>query len=142
MTTLSWVLLAGGFLLLELLLPVPFLAMIGISALFVALLVWMGLANTWLQIAVWIIVSGLLILSSRRFLVRKRGQIKLKGDVIAETLTEIPPGKTGRVLYEGNSWQARCDDEMMLIPAQERVYVVRREGTTLIVMPQSVLRSG
>ncbi len=142
MTTLSWVLLAGSFLLLELLLPVPFLAMIGISALFVALLVWMGLANTWLQIAVWIIVSGLLILSSRRFLVRKRGQVKLKGDVIAETLTEIPPGKTGRVLYEGNSWQARCDDEMMLIPAQERVYVVRREGTTLIVMPQSVLRSG
>lgn len=139
MTTLSWVLLAGGFLLLELLLPVPFLAMIGISALFVALLVWMGLANTWLQIAVWVIVSGLLILSSRRFLVRKRGQIKLKGDVIAETLTEIPPGKTGRVLYEGNSWQARCDDEMILIPAQERVYVVRREGTTLIVMPQSVL---
>ncbi|WP_439648944.1 NfeD family protein [Leptolyngbya ohadii] len=50
------------------------------------------------------------------------------------------PGQTGRVIYEGNSWQARCEDEGMTIAPNQRVYVVDRRGTTLIVIPESLLR--
>jgi membrane protein implicated in regulation of membrane protease activity len=39
------------------------------------------------------------------------------------------------VLYEGSSWQARCRDEALAIAPQQKVKVIDREGTTLIVMP-------
>jgi membrane protein implicated in regulation of membrane protease activity len=60
--------------------------------------------------------------------------------VIGETLTEILPGQAGRVLYEGNSWRARCDDDKLSLAPGQKVYVVSREGTTLIVMPENILR--
>jgi len=58
--------------------------------------------------------------------------------IVAETLTEIPAGKEGRVLYEGNLW-ARCDDHNLAIAPNQKVYLVRREGTTLIVLPENLL---
>ncbi|MEM8778980.1 MAG: NfeD family protein, partial [Cyanobacteria bacterium P01_G01_bin.49] len=46
------------------------------------------------------------------------------------------PGKTGRVLYEGNSWSAICADEEMSIASHQKVYVVMRKGNTLIILPE------
>jgi membrane protein implicated in regulation of membrane protease activity len=40
------------------------------------------------------------------------------------------------VLYEGNSWAARCESSTAPIPTGQKVYVVGRKGTTLIVMPE------
>ncbi len=59
----------------------------------------------------------------------------------AKTLTEIPPGETGRVIYEGNSWQARCEDTSATIPPNQNVIVVGQKGTTLIVLPEKLLHS-
>lgn len=59
----------------------------------------------------------------------------------AQTMTEISAGQTGRVLYEGNSWRARCEDELEVIAPNQKVYVVRREGNTLIVVPRNLLHS-
>jgi membrane protein implicated in regulation of membrane protease activity len=74
-----------------------------------------------------------MVFVTRRFFTRK-AVLKLDATE-AETLTEILPGKTGRVLYEGNSWNARCDVGGTIAP-QQRVYVVGRKGTTLIVVPE------
>ncbi|WP_427159453.1 NfeD family protein [Aliinostoc sp. HNIBRCY26] len=140
-STLIWLMAGAVLCLTELFLPSAFVAfMMGISALIVALLSQFGLA-LWMQVVAWLLISSLLTALSRRFLQPRRRKSKIQDAVTAETLTEIPAGKTGRVLYEGNSWRALCDDEKIAIASHEKVYVVRREGTTLIVMPENLLRS-
>ncbi|MBE9201098.1 MULTISPECIES: NfeD family protein [unclassified Nodularia (in: cyanobacteria)] len=139
--TLIWLLAGSVLCLIELFLPSAFVEfMMGISALIVALLSVVGLGNLWLQVAVWLLLSTALILLSRKFLQPRRRKSKMQDTVLAETLTEIPAGQSGRVLYEGNSWRAQCDDEQLSVAPNQRVYVVRREGTTLIVMPDYLLR--
>lgn len=140
-STLLW-LLAGAFLcLIELVLPTAFVAfMMGISAFIVALisLIFPQLA---IQVFLWLAISTAFVLLSRRFLPSPRRTTKIQNATEAETLTEIAPGKEGRVLYEGNSWRARCEDHQSAIAPHQRVYVVRREGTTLIVLPEHLLHS-
>ncbi len=134
-----WLIVGTGLCLMELFLPTAFVAlMMGISALVVALLSSVFLGKLWLQVVVWLLLSVLLIVLSRRFVTPVKGKSKIQDALTAETLTEIPVGKTGRVLYEGNSWRARCYDEHLAIAPSQQVYVVRREGTTLIVMPVSI----
>ena len=138
--TLIWLLAGSVLCLMELFLPSAFVEfMMGISAFLVALLSLVGLGNLWLQVTAWLLLSTVLILGSRRFLQPRRRKSKMPDTVLAETLTDIPAGETGRVLYEGNSWRAKCDDEQLSIAPNQRVYVVRREGTTLIVMPNYLL---
>jgi len=134
-----WLIIGTGLCLTELIFPTAFvLLMMGLSAFVVALI--SGIIGTlWLQVVVWLVISVLLIFLSQRLLPKPRRRTKFQDAVIAETIGEILPGKAGRVLYEGNSWRAKCDDDKLHIQAHEPVYVVRREGTTLIVMPQSVL---
>ncbi|BAU07661.1 hypothetical protein NIES592_10010 [Fischerella major NIES-592] len=136
-STLIWLLVGAGLCLIELFLPTAFVAlMMGISAFVVALLSPVILGKLWLQLVVWLLLCVVLIVLSRRLVTPVRGKSKLQDATTAETLTEIPPGKAGRVLYEGNSWRARCYDDHLAIAPNQRVYVVRREGTTLIVMPE------
>ncbi|MDH6059674.1 NfeD family protein [Chrysosporum bergii ANA360D] len=139
--TLIW-LLAGAILcLMELFLPSAFVEfMMGISAVIVAILSLAGLGSLWLQVTAWLVVSTVLIVLSRRFLQPRRRKSKMLDAVLAETLTTIPAGESGRVLFEGNSWRAKCDDEQLSLAPHQRVYVVGREGTTLIVMPDNLLR--
>ncbi len=140
--TLIWLLAGSVLCLMELFLPSAFVAfMMGISAFVVALFSLAGLANLWLQVLVWLLLSLILVVLSRRFSQPKQRKSKIQDATVAETLTEIAAGKTGRVLYEGNSWQARCDDHQLSIAPHQRVYLVRREGTTLIVMPEYLLHS-
>ncbi|WP_334311225.1 NfeD family protein [Microcystis aeruginosa] len=139
--TLIWLLAGSVLCLMELFLPSAFVEfMMGISALIVALLSVVGVGSLWLQVAAWLLLSTVLIVFCRRFLQPRRRKSKMPDTVLAETLTEIPAGETGRVLYEGNSWRAQCDDEQLSVAPHQRVYVVRREGTTLIVMPDYLLR--
>lgn len=134
--TMVWVLIGAVLCLSELIVPTAFVAsVLGLSAFGIALIA--GFTPLALQIALWIGLSTFLVLFSRRF-VRQRAAKKLDA-VEAETLTEIPPGQTGRVLYEGNSWAARCEDQKVAIAPHQKVYVVARQGTTLIVMPHHIL---
>ena len=43
-------------------------------------------------------------------------------------------------MYEGNSWQARCEDEQTSIEPDKEVFVVERKGNTLIVIPLSTFQ--
>lgn len=141
-TSIIWLLAGSALCLIELFLPTAFVAfLMGISAIVVAFLSQVILGKLWLQVVVWLLLSTALVLLSRRFVTSPRRRSKIQDAIIAETLTEIPAGKTGRVLYEGNSWRARCDDEKLSISPNQRVYVTRREGTTLIVMPENLLHS-
>lgn len=140
MTTI-WLLVGAVLCGFELMLPTAFVAMMmGVSA-FVMAGLSLVLPHAGLQIFLWMGLSSLLVFKGRKFLEPQHKRDPLEGDKEAETLTEILPGKAGRVLYEGNSWQARCADEDMTIAPQQKVYVVSQKGTTLFVMPQNILHS-
>lgn len=132
-------LVAGSILcLLELFLPTAFVAfLMGLSA-FVVALVASILPQLSLQVVLWFVLSTALVVVSRRFLPHPKASKSLDARE-ARTLTEIPVGETGRVLYEGNSWSARCEDEAEAIAPNQKVFVVRREGNVLVVMPQKLL---
>ena len=92
------------------------------------------------QIIYWMILSTALIIWIRPMLL-KRKTFKVPEATEARTLTEILPGETGRVLYEGSSWAARCQERQMSIAANQTVYVVGQEDNTLIVLPEDLFRS-
>jgi membrane protein implicated in regulation of membrane protease activity len=137
--TLVWLIAGAVLCLLELLLPTAFVAfMMGISALIVAL-VSLLTPHLSLQIILWLGLSTSFVLLSRRFIPKAKKSHLIQDAGIAQTLTEIAPGKEGRVIYEGNSWRARCEERENAIAPDEKVYVVRREGTLLIVISARVL---
>lgn len=136
---LLWLLAGSALCLLELFLPTAFVAfMMGLSALIVAC-VSLGLPQVNLQIGLWMILSIAFVLLSRR-LIPKGQATGIQDAKEAKTLTEIPAGEVGRVIYEGNSWQARCVDEAIAIGPNQPVIVVGRQGTTLMVMPEYLLK--
>ena len=139
--SLIW-LIAGSILcLMELIFPTAFVAFImGVAAILVAAVA-LVVPNPSLQMVLWLLLSSSLIFASRRVFTPKRHRNNLGDDGEGETLTAIAPGKTGRVLYEGNSWRAKCDLETQAIAPHEKVYVLRQEGTTLIVLPAKILDS-
>lgn len=138
--TLLWLIFGALLCLAELFLPTAFVAfMMGLSAFAVAVIsLFLPYLN--LQIFLWMVLSTVFVLLSRR-LVPKGKARAIEDAKEARTLTEIPPGETGRVIYEGNSWQARCEDTSATIPPNQNVIVVGRKGTTLIVVPENLLHS-
>jgi membrane protein implicated in regulation of membrane protease activity len=125
---------------MELFLPTGFVeSTLGLSAFIVAVIA-LVVPSFSLQIVAWVALSLAFIFLLRRF-VPKRTPYILQESTEARTLTAIPPGQTGRVIYEGNSWQARCDDETITVGADQSVVVVSRKGNTLYVMPESMLRA-
>ena len=70
---------------------------------------------------------------------RSRQEEPVRTATTAKVLIDIDSGELGRVLYEGTSWQARCEDSTQRIGAGEKVHVVRQEGTTLVVVPEGWL---
>lgn len=137
--TLLWLLIGFILCLTEFFLPTAFNAFsLGVAALLVGALTMVVRISVGLQIFLWMLLSLGIVYLSHRFLPKGKAYT-LAEATEGETLTEILPGKTGRVLYEGNSWQARCLEESRSIGMGEKVYVIERKGTTLIVMPANDL---
>ncbi len=136
--TLLWLVAGVALCLMELFFPTAFIEfMMGLAALLVAVIS-LVIPSLGIQIALWILLATGLTLLSRRFAPSKRLSQRMDA-VEGETITEIAPGKMGRVLYEGNSWRAKCADHNLVIPPHRRVYVVKMEGTTLVVLPENLL---
>ncbi|MCT7948886.1 NfeD family protein [Ancylothrix sp. C2] len=125
--------------LVELWIPTAFTAFtMGLAAILVAVFAWYFPAQFGLQVFLWMLLATGGVIATRRLLPNRKVSI-LSAPKQAETLTEILPGQAGRVIYEGNSWRALCEDEKLAIPPHQKVYVVRREGTTLIVVPEHLV---
>jgi membrane protein implicated in regulation of membrane protease activity len=138
---LFWLVTGAVLCLVEVPVPTAFTAFtMGLSAIAVSLICWIFPIQFGLQVFLWMGLSTGGVFLTRRLL-PKRKVYTLEDSKEAETLTEILPGEAGRVLYEGNSWRARCEDDKLAIPPNQKVCVVRREGTTLIVVPEHLLHS-
>ncbi|HBE20115.1 MAG TPA: hypothetical protein DEG17_02630 [Cyanobacteria bacterium UBA11149] len=135
--TILWFIAGSILCLIELFVPTAFvLFTMGMSAIVVGLI--SAIAPQFsLQVLLWFLLSVFLVFFSRRLLPPAKASKNLDAKE-GRTLTEIPAGEIGRVIYEGNSWQARCDDEMSAIAPNQKVYIVRRQGTTLFVVPQKI----
>jgi membrane protein implicated in regulation of membrane protease activity len=92
-----------------------------------------------LQIAYLMGLSTACVIWVRPMLLRKK-KFTVLDATEAQTLTDILPGQTGQVLYEGCLWQARSDGYQGAIAPNQRVYVMRREGNTLIVLPENLFQ--
>lgn len=151
-SALFWAILGMSLCIAEFLLPVTrkksyrFFALIpGFLALLVALFAWryariniLGMQIFFVfryQLAYWVALSIACLLWVRPILLRRK-QFDLPMATEAKTLTAIIPNEGGRVLYEGVSWQARCENHVRAIAPQQRVIVLRREGNTLIIAPE------
>ena len=136
-----WLIIGLALCIIELLVPMPTFLIagaMGVAALFVAAIA-LILPVPALQVLAWMVISGMLVRFSRRFIPKDSHQLKDASEGI--TLTEILAGESGRVQYEGGSWKARCDDPQMAIAAQQRVIILRRQGTTLVVVPENWLNN-
>lgn len=119
---------------------------LGISAFITAISVWQmavamevdwSLTNNYdedfhIQIVYWMGVSLASIIWVRPGL-SKRKKFIIPDATEAQTITEFFPGKSGKVLYEGCYWQACCIDKQMAIAPNQKVFVLRRQGNTLII---------
>lgn len=146
--SLFWFSSGVVFCLIELFLPntwakqyklVPLI--MGVSSLVLALFQWRYafLEDGRLQIIYWMGLSTTCVIWVRPMLLRKKKFTHLDATE-AQTLTEILPGQTGQVLYEGCLWQARTEGYQGAIASHQRVYVVRREGNILIVLPENLFQ--
>jgi membrane protein implicated in regulation of membrane protease activity len=134
-----WAIVGMTLCAIELLVPTAFIAVcMGVSALLVAIVALLVPSWFGLQIAIWMLLSGGLVMLGYR-LNQKRSSRKIQESTEAEALTAMMPNQTGRVLYEGASWSAKCADGVELIAAQEKLHVVGREGNVLVVMPMRLL---
>jgi membrane protein implicated in regulation of membrane protease activity len=130
-----WLIVGVGLCLLELFVPTAFTAVcMGASALLVSLLALALPSAFGLQIFVWLLGSGGLAAIGYR-LNKQRTASTIRSATEAEALTAMMPNETGRVLYEGSSWRARCAEGAEPVAPQDKLYVVGREGNLLIVMP-------
>ena len=126
-----------------------YVLMMGVAALISSFVLWRGSiafqfswANVmyedfdW-QIFYWMGISLALNIWIRPvFIVRKKFVIPEATE--ATTISEILSAEIGMVMYEGASWKARNEDSQGISPNQ-KVYVLRREGNTLIVIPDRLI---
>ena len=129
--TLIWLLVGIVLCAVETVVPTSFIALVmGLSALAVAPTT--SSLSGGMQVALWTVLSLLLFALSRTF-VKAVPPARSFDAVFGETTTEILPGETGRVSYEGQSWLAQCDDPTVTIAAQQPVRILNRQGTILII---------
>ncbi|MGB3614519.1 MAG: NfeD family protein [Elainellaceae cyanobacterium] len=123
---------------MELVIPTAFVEFtLGLSALIVSLAA-LVIPQLPLQIALFLVMSVAITLLARRVMPRQRAR-SIEDAAQGTILAPILPGQSGRILYEGSSWQARCDDPELAIALHEPVYIVSRKGNTLLVLPERLL---
>jgi len=110
----------------------PGIIAVGIAAIITAIVA-MSIPTQAVQLTVWVVLSIALAIVMRGMVPKESSDLRPSTE--GEVVTDIPPGYTGQVSYEGSVWKARCQVLEVAIPAGERVHVVGRQGNTLIVVP-------
>ncbi len=143
----TWIVAGVVLIVLELIVPGMVLVFLGAGALLVALLVWLGLVQTWVaSITTWFIASLVLLLVLRGFLQRfisgdaetqsTDEEFDIYGKVV-DVVEAIGPDKEGRIRYRGTTWQATCYDNTL--EAGTKAQIVCRENLIWIVQPVNPL---
>ncbi|HPE69248.1 MAG TPA: NfeD family protein [Thermotogota bacterium] len=140
--TVFWLILGVILIIAEILTPSFFLMWFGIGALVSAFFAWIWVDAIWLQMVIFIFVSLLLVLSTRRLANKISGNSPRKimqddlvgqeGVVISKITAD---GTKGLVRVQGVEWRAVPLEEKE-IDAGMRVTVVSLNGVKLKVVPR------
>ncbi|MHC4944213.1 MAG: NfeD family protein [Planctomycetota bacterium] len=145
---ITWIITGAVLILAELIVPGLVLVFLGAGAFVVALLVWLGVIETWvIALITWFIASLLLLLVLRTLFQRLMpGEARKQStdedlDAYGEevdVVETITPEKVGRISYRGTTWQAACYE--ITIEAGSKARIVYRENLIWVVEP--IERSG
>ncbi len=147
-TVWFWLIFGLCLIFIELMVPGLVVIFLGIGALFIALLLWLGVLKTWISsFTAWFI-------SSLAFLILLRGVFKkyLPGEVtknyidedddafgsvvdVIETVTS--ENNDGRIKFRGTSWTAKCIEGE--IKTGEKAKIIYRDDMVWIVEPYDQL---
>lgn len=137
---LIWIVVGILFVLAEFIIPGLMIVFLGVSALVVGLLVWLGLPQTnGLPFVIFIALSVGLI-----FLLRSKFKEWFQGNTVgednpdtddiigkeAEVVSEFGQNGRGKISLRGANWDAKSEEPLSV---GERVVVKGRQGITLIV---------
>lgn len=128
---------------LEFLVPGGIVFFLGLSATIVALLLYIGLIEGWLQaFSVWFIGSLVLLFSLRgvvhKLLPSQRERSKTDEDLDAynlpaEVVERIPAKGEGRIAFRGSTWVARSVHDDQDLEAETAVRIVYRDNLVWMV---------
>ena len=138
-----WIVAGIVLAVLELFVPGMVLVFLGSGALLVALLIWLGMVQTWVaSLTTWFIASLALLLVLRSFFQKfvtgdeERQSTDEDADAygqVVDVVEEIRPDSEGRIRYRGTTWQAACYDKTLV--AGSKAQIVFRENLIWIVEP-------
>ena len=146
----AWIVAGVVLMVLELIVPGMVLVFLGAGALTVALLVWLGLIQSWVvSITTWFILSLVFLLVLRGFFQRL-----MSGDTEKQSTDEdldafgedvevveaIAPDRQGRIRYRGTTWEAACYEGTLEVGSTARI--VYREDLVWVVEPADAPDAG
>lgn len=140
-----WFIGGIALMLLELLLPGGIVFFLGLGGTIVALLLYAGIIDGWLQAFTAWFIGSLALLFGLRGVVQKiipavvhRGRTDEDLDAYkhrAQVCEAIAPGGEGRIIFRGSTWPARCYDERCALPAGSEVRIAFRDNLVWVVEP-------
>jgi inner membrane protein len=112
-----WFIAGVVLMVLELIVPGGIVFFLGMGAMFIALLIFTGVIDGWMQaLTAWFVVSLLFIFGLRNFAQKiipahvERGNTDEDADAYDQTavvVERIPANGEGRINYKGTTWQAK-----------------------------------
>lgn len=135
---LVWLLIGLGFLFAEFFIPGLVVLFFGIGAFAVALIQFIHPLSMNMQVVIFVIVSVMSLFLLRRWFKRLftgftrehsdglQDESEYSGEK-AEALSQIGPGKRGKIAFHGSQWEADSDDDI-------------QEGETVIIVKQVNIR--
>lgn len=143
-TILFWVIFGAVLIIAEVLLPGLVVVFMGLAALLVALGIYLGLLDGFLQITfAWMVISMILIFTLRSFASRYAPGNKEKGNldedldafgqVVDVQVVESDNPKRGRVSFRGSTWQVQSVEGPLT--AGGRARMIKRENLIWLVEP-------
>lgn len=144
--TLWWLIGGAVLIALELIVPGAVLVFLGIGALIVGGLTWLGLIDHLIPaFTAWFVLSLALILLLRGIVQKWSGGDEDWGstdedvdamDTIVDVTETIRPGETGRIMHQGTTWPAICHDHT--IEAGKQAVLVFRDNVAWVVEPSRI----
>jgi inner membrane protein len=137
-----WFILGLGLFLLELIMPGFIIFFFGLGAWVTALVCLIGHPGTNLQIIIFALTSGILLLALRKFIQKKfLNSVNTKSDNVEdeftgkEALATVDFGgmKKGKVEFKGTTWTAESEAEII---EGQRVIIIQKDSFKLVVQPK------
>lgn len=138
-TFVLWIAFGVGFWVLEFAAPGLIAGSLGAAALLVAFVT--GLISLPLQWFAFFVLSSAFILLSRRLLPKSSTELEESARDPGVVTVTILPGSTGRVAFQGTTWNARSEAVDRELPPGTQVIVVAQKGNMLSVVPIDLLKS-